>query len=276
MHASHISALALGVTSFVALGGITWAGKPDTLANLGGTTNAVFPTRPLGLVAHGAPNLHAGSSVKLVYFSDVATGEWAAEAWSLVKALDQFGTFSNLSVISIPQQQFVPATGTTPDHFITVHVPSYDYRKATYRSPYLVFVHYDDLSTKRRLPHPVYIHLPESARRLLARAYISLGEPTVQWGWQAAPPTIIGHYYREGTDNLTNSFLKDPVRGTPYSFATLHRLIQAGYSRHYSEIVFAFDAETNAITALVCKADGDRPASVCGRSVIELLMKGFR
>jgi hypothetical protein len=258
----------------------------DPLANLGGPTDAIFPVQPLGLVARGAPNLHSGSRLKIVYFQrfvsavngDMLNGQpGAAEAWSLVKALDQFGTFSNLSVLALPQQQLVPGTGATPGYWQTIQVYSCDYRKATYRSPYLVFVHFDDLSTTHPTfpTRPVYLHLPKAAQKLLAQADRALaGVRTARYF--PGPPIIAGRYFREATDSLTNAFLLDPASAKPYSFAGLQNLIRAGYAKHYSPVVYAFDAEANAITALICKADGMKPKSVCRRAVIQKLVKKLR
>jgi hypothetical protein len=245
----------------------------DSIANLGGPTNAVFRIQPLSITAHVKTNLKKGGKLEFAFVADMDDTTAAVERWSMVKALDQFGSFSGLKTYDVEYRVSGSVTNATSS------VATYDWRDARYHSTYMTFVHYDDLSTTHPTPpqRPVYLHLPKAGQKLLLVASQHLKtffQGAVVDG--TGPPMAAGHYMRTTNAAMVPGYLTDPVHGLGLPFETIQKEIRAGYTKHYSEGVFSIDAETNAITAFICKADGTKPAKVCGRAVIKKLMKRLK
>jgi hypothetical protein len=91
---------------------------------------------------------------------------------------------------------------------------------------------------------------------------------------RAFPLVLIGGYLEIGAQIAIPGDLTD-IMGRPLSFSTVQRSLQQGrpMGRTPSSFVHDYNVETNLITALICHADGRRPASVCGRPVIKTILK---
>jgi hypothetical protein len=62
----------------------------------------------------------------------------------------------------------------------------------------------------------------------------------------------------------------------PLSFGAIHDALARGQYSPQPTLITDVNAEANIITTLIYHADGRRPASVCGRSVIRDILKHVR
>jgi hypothetical protein len=141
-----------------------------------------------------------------------------------------------------------------------------DWSRATYRSAYVAFAHFDGTGSNS---------FPPKALRRVA-AGIAKDCRSIQ-AVQAClfPLVAIGSYYTANDKMVPAEFLTPSLQRV-LTFQEIQSGLQAGYQRHYLPYVFDVDAETNAITALICRADGMRPAGACGRAIIRSLDKGLK
>jgi hypothetical protein len=157
----------------------------------------------------------------------------AAERWAVVKALSQFGTFANLMSSSSSEGD----------------IPTFDLTRASYTSRFVSFDHKD---VEDRAYQP--LQSLDATEQAAFNRYDSAGSiPLILVGGYA----IVGDAY-----NLSD------IQGM--SFTSLQRTLQYGAS---SPIVTDINAETNAITAFLCHANGMRPGAVCGRPVIRSIVR---
>ena len=186
----------------------------------------------------GEPLVEGGKP--LVFFMGA---EWcpfcASERWALVAATSQFGKWSGLGELSSREGQ---------DYFGSL--PSYDLTQATYTSKYLNLRH-KELATVDGEP----LQKLGSFEEGLVDGYDERG--SVPFLFAGGPS---GRY----TVELGFS----PGLLTGESFASLHKDIADSAP---TEAVEAIDGQTEAITALICKLDGQQPASVCAKGSIPAL-----
>jgi hypothetical protein len=103
------------------------------------------------------------------------------------------------------------------------------------------------------------------------------------------PLVAIGHYLQTVSQDVSPSDLTDLTPNTPppgqivYSgvtagmpFDTVRQSLAQGKDPAQSSLVENVNAEANIITALICHADGEKPASVCDRSAIKMILKHVR
>jgi hypothetical protein len=192
---------------------------------------------------------HQQRKPALVFLGSQTDPFSATERWSIVKAFDQFGAFSGLRVGK-------GATGFG----ITAAVPSFDWTQAIYRSSYVLFEHSDG-------QHPT------RADQALYQRYAHLF-PTTEVG--PYPLVFVGGYVMRGAD-VAPGELAGP-QGQTLSFEEVQRAMQHGYGSgtHFIQYVYDLDAEANVITALICHADGKRPARVCTRPAIKTILREMR
>jgi hypothetical protein len=100
------------------------------------------------------------------------------------------------------------------------------------------------------------------------------------------PLIAMGHYLQTASQDVGPSDLTNLIPNTPppgrivYSgvteglpFDTVRAALAQGKDPLNSTLVEDVNAEANIITALICHADGKRPASVCNRPVIKTILK---
>jgi hypothetical protein len=94
------------------------------------------------------------------------------------------------------------------------------------------------------------------------------------------PLILAGNYIQtESTDVTRGDFEATTTSGvstqtTALSFDVVRQaLVRAREPEPNSYLVTDVNAEANIITALICHADGRRPANVCGRAVIKQILK---
>lgn len=180
----------------------------------------------------------------LVFFMGA---EWcpfcASERWGLVKATSRFGKWSGLRELrSREGQDYFPALAT------------YDLSQATYKSNYIDIRHIEvakvDGTPLQKLG---------SYEEELVNGYDKLG--SVPFLFAAGSP---GRY----TVELPYS----PGLLGGQSFASLRKEVAAEAP---TPAVEAIDGQAEAITALICKIDGQQPASVCAKGSIPALEAGL-
>ncbi|GAC1445882.1 MAG: hypothetical protein NVSMB52_08780 [Chloroflexota bacterium] len=175
----------------------------------------------------GAP-IHKNGKVLMLFIGAQYCPHCAGQRWAIVKALDQFGTFSNLT------------SSSNDDGSIA----TFDLTNAGYASKYVYFDH-KDIQDRA---HNNLQQLDTQENTLFNRFDSTGGIPLLATGGYA----LIG----DGFDlSLINN----------QPFSTVQGALQHGSS---SAWVPAINAEVNTITALICHADGGKPSSVCGRPAV--------
>jgi thiol-disulfide isomerase/thioredoxin len=176
----------------------------------------------------------------LVFFMGA---EWcpfcASERWALVKATSRFGKWTGLrELLSRSGQDYFPA------------LPTYDLTHATYTSKYFDLRH-KELATVEGDPLQKLSHFEEK----LVDEYDERGSVPFLFASGAA-----GRY------TVELGFSPGLLSGR--EFATLHHEVATDAPTPGVE---AIDGQTEAITALICKLDGQQPASVCAKGSIPAL-----
>ena len=186
----------------------------------------------------GEPLLDGGKP--LVFFMGA---EWcpfcAAERWALVEATSRFGGWSGLGeLLSRSGQDYFPS------------LPTYDLTHATYTSDYISLRH-KEVATVDGEPLQKLGSFEENL--------VDEGDTrgSVPFLFASGPG---GRY--------TVELAYSPGLLTGRTFAALHKEVAAGAP---TPAVDAIDGQADAITALICKLDGGRPASVCAKGSIPAL-----
>lgn len=291
MHTKLYAALALVVTSAILLAtGATMAGPtPASITNLGPplavqSTASNFPLSgfhrltPALLPPRGKPHL--------TFIGTLEDGPSAGERWPVVKALDQFGTLSNVS----------PGTRTCrrdPRIGDVCNVPTFNWSHALYHSTYLAFDHVDLLDQKRhayqrpskweldlynryvRNPHPLFKPNPKID---------PYGANSVDGsGSHRFPLVAIGDYVQTSSQVIITGDFQESL-STPqiisYSglpFDTVRQALESGTNPKntglFNHPVEDVNAEANIITALICHSTKNQPKSVCTRPTIKQILK---
>ncbi len=281
------ASIAFAVSNLVDLG------KPTaTLA-----TNPHFPlsgfhriTTRLGS-PHNPEVLFIGTQLALTGIEDHRS---AAERWPLVKALNQFGSWSGIAAA-------IPNCGVDPGLKANVcSDPTYDWLHARYRSKYIQFVHKDLLTSdglplQRLSPAELGLYNRYARRSGGYRTGIYRDPYNAAWTVEVSgsdprhlPLVLIGDYlqtvsqllgagdFEQGVDapppTVQGGVQTVGVTGLP--FDTVRRALATGRSPHAAEfLVSDVNAEANIMTALMCHADGRKPSNVCNRPTIKQILK---
>jgi hypothetical protein len=158
----------------------------------------------------------------------------AAERWAIVKALGQFGSWSNVHRAT---------QGGTSAGFKAV--PTFDLTKASYQSKYVALVSKDYLD---------YNGNPLQTLNNREQALFQQYDP------QGGTPMVLVADYKM----LGSGYSPGNIDGQ--SFSAVQSALQQGGSNNFVHVI---NAEANAITAILCHADGMQPSRVCGRPVIK-------
>jgi hypothetical protein len=279
--------LSAALVLLIAVAGIAYA--VSSITNLGRPTNAIYsnPREPLAGFRRIEGVRRAHGRVEFLWIGSEATQDdfSATLRWPVIKALDQFGTFTGVK--AAPQ---VCSLGC--------QVPSFDWSHASYRSQY---VHFDHRELLDRSNHD-YQHLNSWQRRLFVKFaevnHCGLGpqstphnehERVVMTGWaeecqpgRGLPLRSVGGYMKIRSDAVYPLDLEVDIAATTptgrdhtsgMGFASIQTALRTGVDPKGSAVVEHVNAETNVLTALICHADGKRPFSVCDRPVIKAILK---
>lgn len=271
-----------GMLCFISVG-VVFAG--NNLSNLGKPTNDVSPLSsfPLDGFRHDGHILRSSFRPELLFLGTLSLDDHGSqiERWPVVKALDQFGSFSGLK----PWMPPCPRGRSGPAPAIYCPFASFDWSHATYRSRYVTFVHRDLVDEKHRL----YQRLTPNELRLFHRyeahgkSYrdsvlrsITFGSPTTA---RVLPLVDVGGYHQTLSQILIGNDLSylPPGQGTTYnvplSFGKIQTILQSGQDSGGSRTVENVNAEANIMTALICRTDGLQPHHVCRRPAIGQILK---
>ena len=178
-----------------------------------------------------------GGKPELLFIGALYCPFCASERWAIVKALNRFGTWSNLH--SSESKGGAGGFGT---------ISTFDLMNAHYSSRYVAFVSRD---TEDRDNNPLQ-PLSSEQQPLLNRYDPTGGIAMVL----AADHVMVGA-----------GFLPCAIDGKSFRDAQLG--IQRGASATY---VHDINAESNLITAYLCRADGMQPAAACGTPVVKHIL----
>ena len=292
MHTKLYAAFTLVVTSAILLAtGATMAGPTQaSITNLGPplavqSTASGFPLSGFHRLTPAL--LPPRGKAQLTFIGTLEDALSAGERWPVVKALDQFGTFSNVS----------PGTRTcrhdsTIGHDVCTD-PTFNWAHALYHSKYLAFDHVDLLDQKRhayqrpskreldlynryvRNPHPLFKPNPKID---------PYGANSVDGsGSHRFPLVAIGDYVQTISQVIISGDFQESL-STPqvssYSglpFDTVRNALVSGTDPKntglYNHPVEDINAEANIITALICHTTKNQPKSVCTRPTIKTILK---
>lgn len=209
-------------------------------ASLGPQTNTLPPS-PTGQFKPAGAVIRQNGKPEVMFIGAQYCPFCAAERWSLVKALSQFGAFSNLRSTTNEQGQ----SGFNL-------IPTFDLLHAGYTSKYLVFDH-KDVEDVNGNP----LETLSSHEQSLFNQYDQVG---------SIPMVLIGGYVMTGS-----GYSPGDIDGK--SFASVQHALQQSSSEGFVQDV---NAEANVITALICHANRGAPHSVCGRPVIRSIVSHLR
>ncbi len=206
----------------------------------------------------------------------------ALERWPLLKALDQFGTFSTVSPVA--------SVYSSP-----MHEPSYatfDISQAQYRSRYITLDHRDLLNANLHLYQPMSV--PE---RRLYEAYARAAPTGLRYDpdriistldnynvtQRTFPLIYIQGYAQTVSQVVISGDFDEPLVVTPtphvgfefakpLSFDAVRSALVTGKDPFGTKLVEDVDTETNILTALICHATHVQPRSVCSRSAIKTIL----
>ena len=163
----------------------------------------------------------------------------AAERWALVIALLRFGNFTKLHYMASSAYDYAPDT------------PTFTFYNSSYNSNYINFVAVE-LTTRNLTSNNTYqiLQRPNAWENATFNKYdpngsipfLDINNETITIGANYDPMEIESYNYTEIIDMLYNS-------STPISRYII--------------------GSANLITAQICKADGNKPVSVCNASYVK-------
>lgn len=231
-----VAGAALALAVVIALrGGASSVNEQEVAAGLGAPTSDIA-SPPTGQFSRVGAPLYQGGKPEVLFIGAQYCPHCAGQRWVIVKALDQFGTFSHL-------------TSSANDDGT---IPTFDLYHAGYTSRYVSFVH-RDLEDRN---HQTLESLSPDEQTLFSRYDPQGGIPLV----------LVGGYALLG-----DGYDLSVVQGK--SFSTVEQDLQRGAS---DPLVPAINAEANSITAFVCHADGMHPHSVCTRPAVRSIVSQLR
>ncbi len=231
-----VGVVAVALAVFFALRSATGGTTPTVVAASLGKPTADVPNAPTGQFKRVGSIVRSGGKAEVLFIGAQFCPFCAAERWSLVKALGQFGQFTNLRTST--NQAGQSGFGT---------IPTFDLTHAGYTSRYVTFAHVD---TADRAGNP--LQTMSSSESALFNQYDSSG---------SIPLVLIGGYAQTGS-----GYSPGDIDGK--SFAEVQHTLQQGDASFARDI----NAEANVISALVCHADGGLPVSVCARPAIHTIL----
>jgi hypothetical protein len=287
VHVSLAATLLLSLTAGIVL-------AVAAITNLGSPTNNLppAPAPVLDGFARKGPVLKLAGKPEVLFIGTEVSGEGSAtavELWALVKALDQFGRFSGVGMAETQNCEGI-TTQTVKCFSPSAFDRGYailDLAHARYTSRYLSFRH-KDLTDLALHVQTKFSPIEMSLIQTYVRRY--LNPPPSTWAdfaWQESiqpsenrglPLVSIGGYLRVDSGVALSGDLVPTTSAIPLPFSAVHDSLQSGKAvggAPYS-LVPDVNAEANVLTALMCHADGKKPASICNRSVIRTVLKRMK
>jgi hypothetical protein len=220
---------------------------PSAILNdLSSVTKSIFDSVGQGSVTNlpipiNGPNLTQDGKPRIVYIGAEYCPYCAAERWSMVIALDRFGSFTGLKTTHSSSSDVFPSTQT------------FSFHGANYTSNYVAFT-----------PVEIYSNVP-----VASGGYTPLDKTTTEeqdlMNTYDAPPYVassnqgaIPFIYFAGKYLITGaSYSPQVLQGKTYS------QIAAGLLNPKSDIAQGVIGGANTITAAICGTTNNQPGSVC-------------
>ncbi|MCU1493129.1 MAG: hypothetical protein JWO62_893 [Acidimicrobiaceae bacterium] len=213
-------------------------------------------------VTTGQSSLTLAGEPQFVYVGGEFCPYCALMRWSMVTALDRFGTFTGLKEIS--------SANTDGD------IPTFSFVGSTYSSKYVSFAPYE---TADRLQNP-FQTAPNSVNALYTKYDGSGTTPAKPFNPAASagiPFLDIGNKYVSAGDPaaMANLFASSGVlnNGGPGRAAIAAALSDPSSAVGKAIEASIFIAEANYISAGICSLDGGKPASVCASPGVKAAAK---
>lgn len=265
------------------------------VTQLGSPTNAVSTLSyfPLSGFHHVGKPLKQRGRPELLFIGTLHLDDRksAVERWPTVKALEQFGTFSNVRAV----ERSCSWSHNGPVGPSGCSYPTFDWSRAQYRSNYVTFAHIDLLTAagkplqplsgqalqlynryariRSRRKHDPYDVL-NTVLQSSYRGNTSRGLPLVATGGylQTQSQVLAPGDFEAYPTPLPNGAQVYTAAST-LPFATARDSLLHARNPAQAPLVEDVNAEANIITALICHADGKKPATVCNRPVIKAILK---
>jgi hypothetical protein len=243
------------------------ATKGTCITCLGAPTNALDEHFYLGDWKYIGVTPRQHGKPELLFIGDLLDPS-APERWPITKALDQFGSWSNVT------------PDTHPRYGGDNIIPTYNWLHARYHSHYIAFVakalyDYNGRPFQRLSPSEAALY-----RRYVGRQPTGVGPQLQKYG--SLPLVFLGGYLLRGPFNVVSEddfYVYDATANSykALSFDTvLHAMQQGSSPPNAVGLVYDINLEANIITALACHADGKQPRSVCQRPVIKRILQHVR
>ncbi len=212
---------------------------PASTYNLFHVSNAAFKAVGIGSASNypakitGHPNLTADGKPAIVYEGAEFCPYCATERWPLIIALSRFGNFSGIKYMTSSSTDAFPNTAT------------FTFVNATYSSPYITFVSLEfenNTGAQLQTATPLENQLISSYDPSGNIPFIDFANESYVVGATSSPETILGMDWNTifNQINNTNSSVSQSILGS-----------------------------ANLITAQICIADKNKPASVCAQPYIQ-------
>lgn len=245
----------------------------DCVTCLGSPTSDLpYKPLPLGNFKRMPTSLQLQHKPEFLVLEGETNGQAAAERWPLVKALSQFGAFSDLRSI---ERKCLVLRGGTLNGATVCSAPTFDLPHAKYQSPYFNYVDkelIDDANTSH------INRLSAAEKRAFVRYFPGWRDPLAHY--QLFPVILAGNYIQVSSSIMTDGDLLGATTGDPVAFglpfATIQQSLLQGRLQDSSgdiHLVRDVNAEANLLTGMICHMDGRQPRAVCGRKPIRQILK---
>jgi hypothetical protein len=224
---------------------------PTSVFDEVGVTSGAEMTPPTVLT--NQPPLQSNGKPEVLFVGSEFCSFCAAERWPLIVALSRFGKFETLDNMQSASQSVFPG------------VQSFSFVGSKYTSPYVALTGvelYSD-SVDRTGGFARIASLTPSQSALVER-YAGTGEKTLQSG--TYPFVDIDNMMVTSTSGFSPAVIDGHSQGA----------IAAALSQPHSPVGRAIVASANYLTAGICRADGERPSSVCDSNGVQLAARALQ
>ncbi len=221
-----------------------------TLATVGtgGVKNFLVPVNKSGSGSQQPPLVGPTGKPEFFYYGAEYCPYCAAERWGVIVALSRFGSFANLHL----------TTSSADDVFAST--PTFTFYKSTYTSQYIDFVSVESEGQTQGVP----LQTPTAEQQQIFSTYD--GPPYVSSS-DSIPFIDIGNrFLTQGASYEAGVLRSNPQ--DPSSAPLSQQDVANALSNQDSAITKGIVGTANYLTAAICQATNQQPASVCSAAPI--------